>query len=113
MQQTGFVFSKFEEDGIELQGIPVSVSSDQATLVLEQLIHDAQHELPDNHFSQTDMLAKSLAKSLAIRSGQSLTKEEQEHLVNKLFACKEPNTTPTNKPTFITMKVEDLDKKFM
>ena len=113
LQQTGFVFSKFEEDGVELQGIPVSVSSDQATLVLEQLIHDAQHELPDNHFSQTDMLAKSLAKSLAIRSGQSLTKEEQEHLVNKLFACKEPNTTPTNKPTFITMKVEDLDKKFM
>jgi len=113
LQKTGFVFSKFEEDGVELQGIPVSVSSDQATLVLEQLIHDAQHELPDNHFSQTDMLAKSLAKSLAIRSGQSLTKEEQEHLVNKLFACKEPNTTPTNKPTFITMKVEDLDKKFM
>jgi DNA mismatch repair protein MutL len=113
LQQTGFVFSKFEDDGVELQGIPVSVGSDQATLVLEQLVHDAQHELPDNHFSQTDMLAKSLAKSLAIKRGQALTKEEQEHLVNKLFACKEPNTTPTNKPTFITMKVEDLDKKFM
>ena len=113
LQQTGFVFSKFEDNGVELQGIPVSVSSDQATLVLEQLVHDAQHELPDNHFSQTDMLAKSLAKSLAIKRGQALTKEEQEHLVNKLFACKEPNTTPTNKPTFITMTVEDLDKKFM
>jgi len=33
--------------------------------------------------------------------------------VNKLFACKEPTTTPTNKPTFITMNVDDLDKKFM
>ena len=69
--------------------------------------------MPDNHFSQTDMLAKSLAKSLAIRTGQQLSNEEQEHLVNKLFACKEPTTTPTNKPTFITMKVDDLDKKFM
>ncbi len=113
LEQTGFMFSKFEEDVIELQGVPTSVTNSQASFVLEQLIHDAQHELPDSHFSQTDMLAKSLAKSLAIRTGQQLTKEEQEHLVNKLFACKEPTTTPTNKPTFITMNVDDLDKKFM
>ena len=113
LEQTGFVFSKFEDDGLELQGIPASITNDQAALVLEQLVHDAQHELPDNHFSQTDMLAKSLSKSLAIRAGQTLTKDEQEHLVNKLFACKEPTTTPTNKPTFITMNVDDLDKKFM
>jgi DNA mismatch repair protein MutL len=113
LEQTGFVFSKLEDDGLELQGIPASITNDQAALVLEQLVHDAQHELPDNHFSQTDMLAKSLSKSLAIRAGQTLTKDEQEHLVNKLFACKEPTTTPTNKPTFITMNVDDLDKKFM
>jgi len=113
LEQTGFMFSKFEEDVIELQGVPTSVTNSQASFVLEQLIHDAQNELPDSHFSQTDMLAKSLAKSLAIRTGQQLTKEEQEHLVNKLFACKEPTTTPTNKPTFITMNVDDLDKKFM
>jgi len=113
LEQTGFVFSKFEDDGLELQGIPASITNDQASLVLEQLVHDAQNEVPDSHFSQTDMLAKSLAKSLAIRVGQKLTNEEQEHLVNKLFACKEPTTTPTNKPTFITMNVDDLDKKFM
>jgi hypothetical protein len=28
------------------------------------------------------------------------------------FACKEPNVFPFQKPTFITMRVEDLDKKF-
>jgi DNA mismatch repair protein MutL len=112
LEQTGFMFSKFEEDAIELQGVPVSVTNSKASIVLEQLIHDSQHEIPNNHFSQTDMLAKSLAKSLAIRTGQQLSNEEQEHLVNKLFACKEPTTTPTNKPTFITMDVEDLDKKF-
>ncbi|PTM09896.1 MAG: DNA mismatch repair endonuclease MutL [Bacteroidetes bacterium] len=113
LEQTGFMFSKFDDATIELQGIPVSVTNSQASIVLEQLIHDAQHEIPDNHFSQTDMLAKSLAKSLAIRTGQHLTNEEQEHLVNKLFACKEPTITPTNKPTFITLDVDDLDKKFM
>lgn len=113
LEQTGFVFSKFENDSIELQGIPASINNSEASMVLEQLVHDAQHELPDNHFSQTDMLAKSLAKSLAIRSGQALSSDEREHLVNRLFACKEPTIAPNNKPTFITTTVDDLDKKFM
>jgi DNA mismatch repair protein MutL len=111
LEQTGFVFSKLE-DTLELTGIPVSVSDANVSLVLEQLINDVENEVPDSHFSQTDLLAKSLAKSLAIKIGQGLTIVEQEHLVNRLFACKESSISPTNKPTFITMSVEDLDKKF-
>ncbi len=53
-----------------------------------------------------------MAKSLAIKTGQSLNKQEQEHLVNSLFACKEPSVTPANKPIFITMTMEDFDKRF-
>lgn len=113
LEQTGFVFSNFNCDSLELNGIPVSISSDQAALVLEQLVHDVQHELPDTHFSQSDMIAKSLAKSLAVKIGQNLTNEEREHLINKLFACKESTVTPTNKPIFITINVKDLDKKFI
>ncbi|MCO4821937.1 MAG: DNA mismatch repair protein MutL, partial [Flavobacteriaceae bacterium] len=112
LEQTGFVFSKFENCEVELSGVPANVNHVEATTVLEQLIHDAENELPDTSFSQTDMLAKSLAKSLAIKSGKTMTIESQQHLVNSLFACKEPSITPTNRPTFITLQVEDLDKKF-
>ena len=69
--------------------------------------------MPETHFSQSDLLAKSLAKSLAIKNGQKLDLLEQEHIVNRLFACKEPNATPDNRPTFITLSVDDLDKKFV
>ena len=71
-----------------------------------------ENQVPDSHFSQSDLIAKSLAQSLAIRAGQRLTIEEQEHIVNSLFACKEPSVTPDSKPTFITLSVEDLEKKF-
>ena len=53
-----------------------------------------------------------MAKSLAVKTGTPLTVKEQENLVNGLFACREPNVSPFQKPTFITMRVEDLDKKF-
>jgi DNA mismatch repair protein MutL len=48
----------------------------------------------------------------AVKTGTSLTVKEQENLVNGLFACKDPNVSPFQKPTFITLRVEDIDKKF-
>ncbi len=112
LEQTGFVFSKMEDDEVEISGVPVSVDASKVSQVLETLINDVENEVPDNHFSQTDLIAKSLAKSLAIKTGQPLTVQEQEHLVNSLFACKEPSISPTNRATFITMQVDDIDKKF-
>jgi DNA mismatch repair protein MutL len=113
LEQTGFVFSKLKGSVVELSGVPASVSEANVSIVLEQLINDVENEVPDSNFSQTDLLAKSLAKSLAIKTGQKLSIEEQENLVNRLFACKEPNISPTNRQTFITISVDDLDNKFM
>jgi len=53
-----------------------------------------------------------MARSLAVKTGTYLTEKEQENLLGGLFACKEPDVSPFGKPTFITMRVEDLDKKF-
>jgi len=112
LEQTGFLFSKLEEEIVELSGVPVGIEETNVAAVLEQLINDVENEVPDSNFSQTDLLAKSLAKSLAIKTGQRLNCDEQEHLMNRLFACKEPNISPTNRATFVTMRVEDIDKKF-
>ena len=113
LEHTGFVFSSFKDSAIEITGVPVNVPESEVSIILEQLISDVEQEVPDSNFSATDLLAKSMAKSLAIKTGQSLTRLEQEHLVNSLFACKEPSVSPTNKVTFITMRVDDFDKKFM
>lgn len=113
LEHTGFVFSNVKHESIEIIGVPVGVPESEVFIILEQLISDVENEVPDSHFSATDLLAKSMAKSLAIKTGQSLKKDEQEHLLNKLFACKEPNVSPTNRITFVTMTVDELDKKFI
>lgn len=112
LEHTGFGFSVFKKDEIVISGIPVSVKESEINNVLEQLISDINNELPDAGFSQNDLLAKSLARSLAVKTGISLTIEEQEHLIHQLFACKEPTISPTNKPALMTLEVSDLDKKF-
>ena len=113
LEFAGFVFSDFEKDEIIITGVPVGVPESEVSIVLEQLISDVENDVPDQNFSASDLLAKSMAKSLAIKTGQTLNTQEQEHILNSLFACKEPTTSPTNKTTFITLGVDDIEKKFM
>ena len=113
LEHAGFVFSKFSADEITVTGVPIGVPESEVTIVLEQLISDVENDVPDQNFSASDLLAKSMAKSLAIKTGQSLNAEEQEHLLNSLFACKEPAVSPNHKTTFITLGVDDIEKKFM
>ena len=113
LEHTGFVFQTVEKELVEITGVPVMVPESEVSIILEQLISDVENEVPDSNFSATDLLAKSMAKSLAIKTGQMLNRVEQEHLVNSLFACKEPNVSPSNRATFITMTADELDKKFL
>jgi DNA mismatch repair protein MutL len=112
LESTGFVFESINNDSIVISGLPVTVSESEASIVLEQLVSDLQEEVPDSSFSQMDSMAKSMARSLSVKTGTYLTEEAQVNLVNNLFACKEATVSPFNKTTFITLSVEDLDKKF-
>jgi DNA mismatch repair protein MutL len=109
---TGFVFEETREESLVISGLPLNVSETEASVVIEQLLKDLQDGIPENSFSQNDSIAKSMARSLAVKTGTFMTEKEQENLINGLFACKDPNVSPFHKPTFITLRVEDLDKKF-
>ena len=112
LESTGFVFGKIEKETVEITGIPITLSESEVPIVLEQVLSDLEHQIPDSGFSQVDILAKSMAKSTAVRVGEQLTIEEQEHLVHRLFACKEPTLSPFNKVTYITVTLDELERQF-
>ena len=112
LENTGFVFDAFNSDSVQISGLPIGMAESEVSIVLEELIGNLQNEIPESSFSQSDSIAKSMAKSMAVKTGTYLTEKEQENLVNSLFACKDPNVSPFQKPTFITLTVEDLDKRF-
>lgn len=108
----GFVFDTIQNEAVVVSGIPVTITESQVSSVLEELLRDLHDGIPENSYSQNDSVAKSMARSLAVRTGAYLNQKEQENIVNGLFACKEPDVSPFQKPTFITINVEDIDKKF-
>ena len=80
--------------------------------VLEQLIFDLKEGIPTNSYSLNDSIAKSIAKSIALKTGTQLTEAEQANIVDMLFACKEPDTSASGKKTFVTIGIDELDRRF-
>lgn len=113
LEHTGFMFSTFAEEEVAISGVPSVITESQAGGILELLIADIEAEVPDSGFSQNDLLAKSMAKCMAIKTGTRLSQPEREHLINQLFGCKEPSVAPNNKPVLVTLGLNDFDKKFM
>ncbi|MEH6408118.1 MAG: DNA mismatch repair endonuclease MutL, partial [Leeuwenhoekiella sp.] len=72
LENTGFVLNILKDNELEVLGIPSSIQESEVSIVLEQLLNDVQHEVPDAGFSQTDILAKSMANSMAVRTGEKL-----------------------------------------
>ncbi|MDO3695010.1 DNA mismatch repair endonuclease MutL [Wenyingzhuangia sp. chi5] len=109
LESTGFMFEDMSKDHVIVSGIPTTISESQISMVFEQLIEDFQEDIQENSFSQLDMIAKSLAKTLAIKTGTKLTDVEQEVLIQDLFACKEANISPFRKKIYTTVNSKKLD----
>ena len=109
----GFVFGEVAEDGVEIKGVPVLVAESEVQMIMEQLISDFQQEVPGDSFSQSDMLAKTLAKTLSVKTGETLDEFSQVKLVNDLFACKETTLSPFNKKVYMTITENDIERKFI
>jgi DNA mismatch repair protein MutL len=112
LEHTGFVFDEFTKETVIFSGIPTHVQEGKVPSLLDDLINDLSQDFPQSSFSQNDSIAKSMANSLAIKTGTYLTQIEIDNMVNALFACKDPNISPFHKPTFITITIDDLDKRF-
>ena len=114
LESTGFVFGAMGEDTVEISGVPAAIGNHQVELIISDLLRDTiEGETPDSSMIHANIVAKSLAGSLAIKTGKPLTTQEQEDIVNRMFACKEPNMSPSNKLTFITYSTDDFDKKLL
>ena len=112
LENAGFSFDEFTKDSVTIKGIPVSVTESKITIILEELLNDINLEVPDTSFSHFDVMAKSFAKTLSIKTGTQLSDQEQESLVNNLFSCKEPTISPFGKSTFKTLTLNEIDHLF-
>jgi DNA mismatch repair protein MutL len=112
LESVGFDFDEFTKESVTIKGTPPSISESKITRVLEELLENVNFDVPESEYNPFDMMTKSLAKSLAIKTGAFLSQKEQETLVNDLFSCKEPTISPDGKAIFKTLTLKEIDHLF-
>lgn len=112
LRSMGFDFGIQEDGGLQIHGIPGLLPEGRIPHLIEQLLEDYQQGIGTGELTQAELLARTLSKSIAIRSGDALEKEAQQALLSEWSACKETLLSPFNKLIYIRIAEGDIHKKF-
>ncbi len=112
IQAMGFDISEFGKNTFVIHGVPADTSEYDSVKLLEGLLENYKQNLLELKSDKRENLARSMARNTAIKSGRALTQEEMQNIIDELFACKMPYSTPSGKPTITTFSSDDLDKRF-
>ena len=107
----GFDF-ELSEKNIAILGVPTEVMDNDPQQLIEEILEKFKQEEQNIELNQRELLARSMAKNLAIKAGKYLSTQEITALVEALFESEIPYYTPAGKPTMITFTLEDLLKRF-
>lgn len=108
----GYQIEPFGGDTFIIQGTPADVIQGNEKNTIELLIEQFKHFSSDIKFSKREKVIRCLSRQQAIKAGQSLSQKEMRTLIEDLFTCNIPNTTPTGSPTYVEFKEDYIDKLF-
>ncbi len=108
----GFDIHEFGKNTYVIHGIPTDIIDGNATEILEGIIEQYKQNASDIKIDKRENLARSMARQTGIKSGKVLQIKEMNSLINELFACTMPHSSPTGKPTLWIMTLEELAKRF-
>lgn len=109
LARIGFDISHFGKNTFVVQGIPSHMASGEEKNVLDELLEHSKNE----HNKTAEMTAHSMivkiAKKMAMTNTDYLQPENQQALIDELFACSQPGVSPHGKKVFGVLPKEDLD----
>lgn len=108
----GFDISDLGGNSYSINGIPGDIKRSKVRDTLVDLVHTAREKVGAPQEEIQKQLAFSFARSTAIPYGKSLTQDEMQSLVDRLFACPVHNFTPDGKKIIVVLDANEIDKKF-
>ncbi len=107
----GFDISDFGNNSVIINGCPAEIPNPDPKELIEILLEQYKSTQGDIKVNAKENIAKSLAVASAINYGTALTTEEMQIIVDQLFACEEPNYSPTGKKTMSIISMDEFEKK--
>jgi len=108
----GFDLTIVENKQIEILGVPADASISDGQRLMEEFVEQLKNERENLHYKPRERMAWALARSSSIRYGQMLTEPEMSNTVALLMQCAMPYAAEHNKPTLITISMNQLEQQF-
>ena len=108
----GFDLTPLGGGSYAVNGVPAGIEGLSPVELIRNMVHTAMEKGGNVREEVQTILALTLARSAAIVYGQVLSEEEMANLVDSLFACPTPGYTPDGKTVLITVKEEDIERRF-
>jgi len=112
LHKMGFEIGEFGKNGFVIHGTPSGMLTNTN---VQNLIEEMIDQFTQNTITQTkveESLARSYAIISSIKRGKLLSVEEMTKLIDDLFACDTPFSSPNGKKTFMTIDLNDIRKYF-
>ena len=108
----GFEVSSLGGGTFALNGVPVGIEGLQPVKLLLHIVHSAMEQTGDVKGEVCDRIASTMAKDVAIVTGQLLSQDEMAALIDDLFNTTMPSHTPDGKPVIYIMNDSEIDRNF-
>lgn len=110
LARIGFDISPFGKNTFVVQGIPSGLPPGEEKNVLDEVVEQLKHESPDATAKRSEKLLANMAKRLSRNTSAISQKENQQALIDELFACSQPEHTTDGRKIFTLMRKDELDK---
>jgi len=111
LNQLGFRMKEFGTNTVLVEAIPSEMAWGNEKTILREIM-DSYMENKTKYSSWQDSLAASYSCHAAVKAGDSLTIQEMQVLVNRLFSTEHPYYCPHGRPIIVQLSLEELDKRF-
>jgi DNA mismatch repair protein MutL len=112
LQALGFDVRDFGNNTVVMNGCPAEIDNPDAKGLLEVILDEYKNKQTDIKGRAREKLIISMAAASAVRYGKPLSGTEMQELVDRLFACENPNYSPSGSPIISIISIEELEKKF-
>jgi DNA mismatch repair protein MutL len=112
LEQLGFDIRDFGNNSVVVHGFPADMKPLGAQDTLEFMIEQFKtlKRLPEE--GNAERVSRAAAKASAISYGKQLTDIEMQEIIDQLFACANPNYSPSGRPIVKIIELEELDSHF-
>jgi DNA mismatch repair protein MutL len=104
----GFDIAPFGQNTFVVRGVPPSLVSGDEKEVIDEVLEHLRHESNNALEQRREQLTAQIAKRIALNKPQLQQPEEQQALIDELFACAQPEYAPDGKKVFSFLKTEAL-----